>query len=254
LASAEYPALEEIKRCATELREHGVDGFIVILPTALKLRALESAFGESPVVVMGASRHHRYTAVEIDHEIGSRYATEYLISLGHREIACVSGPLDWECSSLRRQGWRRALEAQKLPLGPAVEGEWSAEGGYAAAQQLLNSRAYFTAVVAANDQIALGLVEAFSERDIQVPKDISVIGFDNMPESKFFRPPLTTVHHDFDLLGTTGLQLVTEAIANPNTKRRHHKIAPELVIRGSASRIPTKPAVSKPKRRSSAPA
>jgi DNA-binding LacI/PurR family transcriptional regulator len=242
LASAETSTLEEIKRCATELREHGVDGFIVILPTAQKLRALEPVFGESPVVVMGTSRHHRYTAVEIDHENGSRHATAYLISLGHREIACVSGPLDWECSSLRRQGWRRALATQKLPLGPAVEGEWSAEGGYAAARQLLDSRAHFTAVVAANDQIALGLVEAFSERGIQVPQDISVIGFDNMPESKFFRPPLTTVHHDFDLLGATSLQYVTEAIANPKIPRRHHKIVPELVIRESARPISTKSA------------
>jgi DNA-binding LacI/PurR family transcriptional regulator len=90
LASAESPAMEEIRRCATELREHGVDGFIVILPTAQKLKALETEFGESPVVVMGTSRYHRYTAVEIDHEIGSRYATGYLISEGHREIACVN--------------------------------------------------------------------------------------------------------------------------------------------------------------------
>jgi DNA-binding LacI/PurR family transcriptional regulator len=240
LASAETPAPEEIKRCATELREHGVDGFIVILPTAQKLRALEKVFGESPVVVMGTCRHHRYTAVEIDHEIGSRYATEYLLSLGHRKIACVSGPLDWECSSLRRQGWRRALEKQKLPLGPAVEGEWSAEGGYLAGQQLLDSKTRFTAVVAANDQIALGLVEAFSERGIQVPKDISVIGFDNMPESKFFRPPLTTVHHDFDLLGATSLRYVTEAIANPRIPKRHHKIVPELVIRDSVRSLLSK--------------
>jgi DNA-binding LacI/PurR family transcriptional regulator len=125
-----------------------------------------------------------------------------------------------------------------------VEGEWSAEGGYAAAQQLLDSRAHFTAVVAANDQIALGLVEAFSEKGIQVPKDISVIGFDNMPESRFFRPPLTTVHHDFDLLGATSLRYVTEAIANPKIPRRHHKIAPELVIRESVSKISAKSTVS----------
>jgi DNA-binding LacI/PurR family transcriptional regulator len=104
--------MEEIRRCATELREHGVDGFIVILPTAQKLKALETVFGESPVVVMGTSRHHRYTAVEIDHEIGSRHATEYLISEGHREIACVSGPLDWECSNLRRRGWANSKKTR----------------------------------------------------------------------------------------------------------------------------------------------
>jgi DNA-binding LacI/PurR family transcriptional regulator len=237
VASAEYPLLEEIRRCGTELREHGVDGFIVILPTVPKLRALEDVFGDSPVVVMGAQRRHRYTAVEIDHELGSRYATEYLVSQGHRQIACISGPLDWDCSSLRRQGWQRALETRKLPPGPAVECEWSAEGGYTATQQLLKSGVRFTAVVAANDQIALGTMEALWEKSIEIPRDVSVIGFDNMPESKFFRPPLTTVNHDFDLLSATSLQLVTQAIADPNVSRLHHKIAPDLIIRQSVGTI-----------------
>ena len=236
VASAEYPVLEEIKRCGTELRGHGVDGFIVILPTALKLQALEDVFGDSPVVVMGARRRHRYTAVEIDHELGSRHATEYLISQGHRKIACVSGPLDWDCSSLRRRGWQQAMEAHRLRLGPAAECEWSAEGGYAAVQQLLKSKIDFSAIVAANDQIALGSMEALWENNIQIPGDVSVVGFDNMPESKFFRPPLTTVNHDFDLLGVTSLRLVTEAITNPKCPRLHHKIVPDLIIRQSVGR------------------
>ena len=233
VASAEYPVLDEIRRCGTELRGHGVDGVILILPTSLRLRALEEVFGDAPVVVLGARRQHRYTAVEIDHELGSQQATDYLITQGHRDIACVSGPLDWDCSSLRRLGWRRALEARRLPLGPAVECDWSSEGGYAATRRLLDSRARFTALVAANDQIALGAMEALWEKGIDIPSEVSVIGFDNMPESQFFRPPLTTVNHDFDLLSTTSLQLVTQAIANPETPRLHHKIAPDLVVRRS---------------------
>ncbi|MBV8101641.1 MAG: LacI family DNA-binding transcriptional regulator [Verrucomicrobia bacterium] len=237
VASAEYPVLDEIRRCGTELRGHGVDGVIVILPTILRLRALEEVFGDAPVVVMGARRQHRYTAVEIDHELGSQQATEYLIMEGHREIACISGPLDWDCSSLRRVGWRRALEGRKLPLGPAVECDWSAEGGYAATQKLLDSRARFTALVAGNDQIALGAMEALWENGIEIPGQVSVIGFDNMPESKFFRPPLTTVNHDFDLLSATSLHLVTQAISDPQAPRLHHKIAPDLIVRQSAGPI-----------------
>jgi DNA-binding LacI/PurR family transcriptional regulator len=189
------------------------------------------------VVVLGARRQHRYTAVEIDHELGSRRATGYLITQGHQGIACISGPLDWDCSTLRRIGWRRALETHKFPLGPAVECDWSSEGGYAATQRLLDSRARFTALVAANDQIALGAMEALWEKGIDIPSEVSVIGFDNMPESEFFRPPLTTVNHDFDLLSTTSLQLVTQAIANPETPRLHHKIAPDLVVRRSVGAI-----------------
>jgi DNA-binding LacI/PurR family transcriptional regulator len=237
VASAEYPALEEVRRCAGELREHGVEAFIIIIPTSLKLGALETVFQDSPVIVMGSPRYHRYTAVEIDHELGSYQATQHLLSLGHRQIACVSGPLDWDCSRLRRQGWRRSLQARRLPLGPAVECEWSAEGGYAAAKKLIQSRQRVTAVVAANDQIALGTMEAFWEKGFSIPDDLSVIGFDNMPESKFFRPPLTTVHHDFNLLAASSLQLTTEAISNRGLPRRYHKIRPELVLRETVQRL-----------------
>jgi DNA-binding LacI/PurR family transcriptional regulator len=235
VASAECPVLEEVKRCAAELREHGVEGFIIIVPTSLKLGALEAVFRDTPVIVMGTPRYHPYTALEIDHELGSYLATEHLFSLGHRRIACVSGPLDWDCSRLRRQGWRTSLYARHLPLGPAAECEWSAEAGYAATQRLMKCRQRFTALVAANDQIALGVSEALWEKGWSIPEDVSVIGFDNMPESKFFRPPLTTVHHDFNQLAASSLQLVTEAIANPGLPRRHHKIAPYLVIRQSCA-------------------
>jgi len=129
------------------------------------------------------------------------------------------------------------VEAHKFPLGPAVECDWSPEGGYAATQRLLDSRARFTALVAANDQIALGAMEALWEKGIDIPRQVSVIGFDNMPESEFFRPPLTTVNHDFDLLSTTSLQLVTQAISDPQAPRLHHKIAPDLIIRQSVGPI-----------------
>jgi DNA-binding LacI/PurR family transcriptional regulator len=233
LASAENPTPAEVKQCANQLREYGVDGFILNVPLAIELTVLERIFAPAPYVIMDANGGRRYPTVAIDHLAGSRRATEYLIEAGHRRIACVSGPLSWRCASLRRLGWRQALAAHRLPLGPACEGEWSAEGGYQAAQTLLKTNRRFSGVVAANDQMALGIVEALAQAGLKVPKDISVIGFDNMPESRYFRPPLTTIHHDFDLLGATSLEFVTELIADPNTVRRHRNIVPQLVIRDS---------------------
>ena len=118
-----------------------------------------------------------------------------------------------------------------------AECEWSAEGGFAAAQELLKSKVPFTAVLAANDQIALGLMEAFWQKGIEIPRGMSIIGFDNMPESGFFRPPLTTINHDFNVLGATSLQIVAAAISNPDLPPSHHKIAPQLIIRESVSKI-----------------
>jgi DNA-binding LacI/PurR family transcriptional regulator len=80
-------------------------------------------------------------------------------------------------------------------------------------------------------------MEALWENGIEIPSEVSVIGFDNMPESKFFRPPLTTVNHDFDLLSTTSLQLVTQAISDPDAPRLHHTIGPDLIIRQSVGPI-----------------
>ena len=233
LASAEDPTPDKIKLCADQLREHGVDGFILNVPLAIELPALKKIFEPTPYVVMDANGGRRFATVAIDSLAGSRRATEYLIAAGHRRIACISGPLSWRCASLRRVGWQHALAAHRLPLGPACEGEWSAEGGYLAARKLLETKARFSGIVAANDQMALGVLEGFAEAGVSVPGDVSVIGFDNMPESRFFRPPLTTVNHDFDLLGSSSLEFVAELIADPTTVRRHRSIVPELVIRES---------------------
>ena len=170
---------------------------------AKRSTVLKKIFEPTPYVVMDANGGRRFATVAIDHLAGSRRATEYLIAAGHRRIACISGPLSWRCAGLRRVGWRHALAAHRLPLGPACDGEWSAEGGYRAARKLLETKARFSGIVAANDQMALGVLEGFAEAGVSVPGDVSVIGFDNMPESRYFRPPLTTVHHDFDLLGST---------------------------------------------------
>jgi DNA-binding LacI/PurR family transcriptional regulator len=233
LASAGDPTPSEVKQCADQLREHGVDGFILNMPLTMKLSDLAEIFGRAPYVVMDANGGHRYPTVAIDHFAGSWQATDYLIANGHRKIACVSGPLSWRCAILRRNGWKQALETRRIPLGPATEQEWSAEGGYLATRALLAGKRRFTAIVSANDQMALGALEALTEAGIGVPEEVSVIGFDNMPESRYFRPPLTTVNHDFDALGSISLEFITDLIADRTTARRHHNIIPELIIRST---------------------
>jgi DNA-binding LacI/PurR family transcriptional regulator len=241
LASAADPTPSQVKQCAAQLREHGVDGFILNMPLTMELAILAEIFGPAPYVVMDANGGHRYPTIAIDHQMGSRRATEYLIANGHRKIACVSGPLSWRCAMLRRKGWSQALEGNHLPLGPAAEQEWSAEGGYLAARGLLAGKRRFTAVVAANDQMALGVLEALAEAGVGVPEEVSVIGFDNMPESRYFRPPLTTVNHDFDVLGSTSLEFVTDLIADRTTVRHHRNIIPELVIRDTVRSVNRRP-------------
>ena len=139
----------------------------------------------------------------VDQRAGAMAAVMHLIELGHRSIVHLSGPLDWYDARAREQGWRDAL-------------------------------ADATAVFAANDQMALGLVHGLSERGISVPGDISVVGFDDLPDARHFLPPLTTVRQDFTALGALALQIIIAAIEGEDIAE-HDIIEPRLIVRGSSA-------------------
>ena len=158
--------------------------------------------------------------VVVDQQQGARLATQHLLDLGHRQIACVAGPPSWSASKERRKGWAEAIKHAGLEPGPCIEGDWSAASGFAVAGRLLESAAgQFTAIVAANDHMALGILRALHAKDIQVPEHISVVGYDDLPESQFFEPPLTTIHHDFTRQGERCvealLRLIGTSILDP---------------------------------------
>src|SRR5207244_3187285 len=129
---------------------------------------------------------------------GVQLATRHLLELGHRQIAFIAGPPGWSAYKERRKGWAEMLKEAGLEPGPRVDGDWSPESGSAAVAQLLESApGRFTAIVVSNDHMALGALRALHARGIRVPEHISVVGYDDLPESGFFEPPLTTIHHDF---------------------------------------------------------
>jgi len=133
LASITEPTVKSIKRAADDLRTHGVEGIILNVPTAVDLRSLQDVFRRIPYVATDAEAGNEISMVTTDHEYGARIGTEHLIELGHRRIACISGPLDWRCGLLRRDGWSRTLQKYGIPEGPSIVGEWSAKGGFMAA-------------------------------------------------------------------------------------------------------------------------
>jgi len=146
----------------------------------------------------------------------------------------VRGPEDWFDSQGRADGWRLELQAAGIEQPPMLQADWSAASGYLAGQMLARM-AEVTAVFAANDHLALGILRALSERGRRVPDDVSLIGFDDVPEAGFFIPPLTTVRPDFDAVARAGLELLLQQIDSGQPGRERYTVSPTLVVRDSVA-------------------
>lgn len=202
---------EVLDASVEHLLRQGVEGIIVVAgqDDAVEL-AHSRSVGVPVVVVEGDLSRARWT-VGVDQVGGARLAVRHLLELGHREIAHVAGPADWSEARARRAGWRGELQALRLRLSPAIESTWSAAGGYEAGRVLAADPAV-TAVFAASDQIAIGVVRALAEAGRRVPEDVSVVGFDDLPEAAYLVPPLTTVKQDFAAVGRRAVATVRAAI------------------------------------------
>ena len=158
-------------------------------------------------------------AVAIDHYSGAAAATRHLLELGHRTVFHIAGPADRQDPGPRLAGWRDTLVAAGADIPLPMVGDWSADGGYELGWRLA-ARNDVTAIFAANDQMALGVLRALHEAGRRVPRDVSVVGFDGIPQGEFFNPPLTTVRQNFAEMGRRSLELLLSEIevgrhANP---------------------------------------
>ena len=228
---------ETVSDAVDHLRDQGVEGIVLIAANdeALDVARAQESLG-IPVVVVEGSPYHALWTVGVDQAAGAELATRHLLDLGHTEIAHLSGPLGWTEARARLQGWHDTMHAAGLrPLAP-IEGDWTAAGGYAAGAVLLE-RPAVTAVFVANDQMALGLLRALWEAGRSVPGDVSIVGFDDIPEAEFLIPPLTTVRQDFAAVGHRAIEILGAAIAGPvpEADLPDRLIQPELVVRSSTA-------------------
>jgi DNA-binding LacI/PurR family transcriptional regulator len=213
------------------LRAQGVDGILVIAPQQSATQALLHLPQDVPVVAAEAGPDS-VPLVAIDQVEGARLATAHLLELGHRTVWHVSGPSDWLEAQHRVEGWRSTLEAAGAPPPPVLAGDWSARAGHELGRRLAEDPDV-TAVFVANDQMALGVLRSLHEAGRRIPGDISVVGFDDIPESGYFTPPLTTVRQNFNEMGRRSLLLLLEQIESGVRTARRETVAPELVVRAS---------------------
>jgi DNA-binding LacI/PurR family transcriptional regulator len=228
--------LEEVRRSIDELCDRQVDGIVFLIPLQLEMDFIRSICQEIPFIAIDVDLGPRLPIVMVDQDRGARLAIEHVTDLGHRQIAFISGPSQWRAAKLRTRGWMKALERANLAPGPMLEGDWSAKSGYFAALELIrHHRGEFTALVTANDHMALGALSAFRENGIEVPGDISVIGYDGMPESEFYQPSLSTIYQDFAALGEVSVEFLLRMINHPSTSPQRFILKPVLVTRRSTA-------------------
>ncbi|MCM3613943.1 LacI family DNA-binding transcriptional regulator [Microbacterium enclense] len=226
----------QIRSGVMELATQGIDALCVIAPRASSLDALREQPTGLPVVVIKSEADAMWHTVGVDQRAGARLAVEHLLGLGHVSLVHLAGPQDWLDARERQQAWQDTLRDASGVRGTAVVGEWTSDSGY----QYASTAEWgdVTAVFAANDQIALGVIHGLAERGIRVPEDISVVGFDDLSEAKHFSPPLTTVRQDFDALGERALECIVAAI-NGSDDLSHSLVRPSLIVRESTAPVPS---------------
>jgi LacI family transcriptional regulator len=197
-----------------------------------------------PVIFLTMEARHDLSVVSVDNYAGGRLATAHLLEQGYRKVGHIAGPLNWWEARQRKAGWQDTLAEAGISVvdGAWDEGDWSAASGSQAFCRLLERYPAMEAVFVANDQMALGLLQVAYQKGIRVPRDLAVVGFDDIPEAAHYWPPLTTVDQRQEALGEMAVQELVRIIEahrqNDAAKPRAIVLEPRLVIRESSRALP----------------
>lgn len=228
-----------LRQAVELLLRQNVEAIVLIAAHRGALDAVRGIELGVPLVAVESSRRDGFHSVSIDQYQGARTLVDHLVGLGHRRIAHLAGPADSVDALERVRGWRDALSEHGLVAREPLVGDWTPASGFRLGRELVADReraadAAFTAIFAANDQMALGAIHALSERGLVVPRDVSVVGFDDIPEAEHFAPPLTTMRQDFPELGRTIMSTLLEVLTDADSVGVVRSV-PELIIRESVA-------------------
>jgi LacI family transcriptional regulator len=234
--SGHWNLKEEVARMSL-LQGRRVDGVIVITGRLSDQQLIDYA-QKTPIVITGRDlQAPRLYSMNLDHKSGACLATKHLIEMGHTRIAYIAGPAEMPDAERRLLGYQQALEEAGLPFDPALvaQSNFQASGGVLATNQLINSRLDFSAIFAANDQMAYGARIALYRLNIRVPEDMSLMGFDDLPSSSYAMPPLTTIRQPVYEIGQLAAQAMLKLINKEPVDLQLPAL--ELVVRESVRRL-----------------
>jgi len=227
IANADGLDPQSVNEAVNHLANLSAEGLVVVAPQTRVLVALSELSIGIPFVTLQAPGSENSGDRQLDQVVGARMATAHLVALGHRRIGHIAGPAEWLDASQRLAGFGAELEQRGLDAGFVAAGDWSAASGHRAATDLLARGV--TAIFAGNDQMALGALSAATTARLEVPRDLSIVGFDDVPEAAFYHPPLTTVRQDLAEAGRRAVALLLgESDVAPS-------VQPELILRASTA-------------------
>lgn len=226
-----------VKDGVAHLRRLGIEGVAIITPHSEVVEFVRANLVGIPVVTLDSMYRMDELAVSVDNFSGGASATQHLIDLGHRNILHVSGPTNWFEATSRAAGYTSTMLAAGL-TPQIVEGDWNIATGFTIGMQLDFETKDLTAVFFANDRMALGLLHACRIRGISVPEQLSVVGFDDLEETAYSWPPLTTMRQDFTTLGKRAMSLLLQELEGTTIKKTD-RLIPELVLRESTQAPPS---------------
>lgn len=232
LVQVEHPHATQVHQAISLLSQEDIDGLVIVQAgdSTEEDFALPSNL---PIASSDTNLVDTYPSACADQETGVRAAIHHLLDLGHRTVHHISGPEHSRSARIREAIWRETLAEENREIPNPLRGDWTARSGYEAGK-LLAENPDVTAVFCANDEIALGLIRALHERQILVPKDVSVIGFDGIELSEFSFPPLSTVKQDFYTIGVEMVNLIHRQVEG-ETEDLHLTIPTELIVRASTA-------------------
>lgn len=224
---------QNIQKSINKIKSQLVDKVIINVPLETEL-AQKIATDNDDIVCLflDVDPYSAVFNVSFNPADGTRASVKYLYDLGHRDITLLAGPESSVSAKLRLKSWLETLAGYGLEPASVVYGNWDAQSGYVGALQMLRETPGFSAVLVANDQMALGVLSAFHQHQISIPGEKSIVGYDGTYESSFFHPALTTVSLDLDLQGKEAVRRILDS--NENEMSRTSSILPaQLIVRQS---------------------
>lgn len=224
---------KSVKDGMEHLLKLSVEGIAVVTPQLEAVELVRSQLDGIPIVTLDSMYRMDELAVSVDNFAGGVTATQHLIDLGHRNIVHISGQKGWFESTTRAAGYTSTMLGANL-IPQVIDGDWEISTGHRVGSQLDVLGKGITALFIANDRMALGFMHAMRDRGISIPHDVSIVGFDDLEETAYYSPPLTTLKQDFKALGSRAMELLMAEIAGQTTKKMD-RLIPNLILRSSTA-------------------
>lgn len=229
---------KQLSEALKNVKDWMVDGIILILPAqGLPQKEIKSICGEIPLIQIDGGHSEHLPTVNLSDKSGIEQLMEHLINLGHQQFCEISGSLNWQSAKIRHQTMIDICQKHEIPKPIHIISNWTTPGGYQATRRIIQQGHRFTALITGNDSMALGAYRALHQAGLSVPEDVSVVGFDDIPEAAYYTPALTTIRQNYIEIGSLSFDHLMSYMDDLETDLEQKIVIPKLIVRDSTAPI-----------------